>query len=156
MVFAERLKNPVADVNVSAEGFLEVGKVGPLSRVQGAGDLIDVVPDAPNLAEKLAKGLVVSRRAALGAGSWVAESGGAHESGDGETRPIGLLSNAGELLICPSDERLMGAPPLIASAGHRCTRALSWRAAHERADIFFDRETLFAGPGRQYGLLFVG
>ena len=94
----------VADVVAGAEGFLQLRKVGRFSGVKGAGDLVQVVPDAPELTEKLAQCHVVGGRAALGAGSGIAKGGGAHEGGDRKAGFIGLGGDGVEFLVGAADE----------------------------------------------------
>jgi hypothetical protein len=156
VIFAESVKNPVADIDIGAEGLLQFRKAGLFFGVKGTGDLVDIIPDSPDLAEELAESFMVGGRAALGAWSWVTKGDCAHEGGDGEACLVGPVSNAGELVIGPSDEGLMGALPFITSAGHGSTRALSRLAAEEGADIFFERQAILGGPGREHGLLLVG
>jgi hypothetical protein len=84
VILAEGGINPVEDIDAGAKDFFQLWKVGLFSGVQGARYLVDIVAKPPDLAEILAERFVVDGRAALGAGSWAAETGGAHEGGNGE------------------------------------------------------------------------
>jgi hypothetical protein len=79
VIYAESVKNPVSDVVDSAKGFLQLRSVDRVPGIEGAGDLVDVIPDAPGLAEKLAERPVVGGRAPLGAGSGIAVEGSCPE-----------------------------------------------------------------------------
>jgi hypothetical protein len=157
VIFAEGVKNPVADIGVSPEGFVQRRKLCLLSGVKRTGYLVDIVPDASDLAEELAQRFVVGGRAALGAGAGVTvEGGGPQEGSEAEAGIVGLGGDSVEFVRREAHGTPLVALPFIASAGHGCTKTLSWGVSQERADILLERQAILGGLGREHGLLLVG
>lgn len=83
-MFAEGVKNGIPEFEVGAQGFSQLWNVDRVPGIDGAGDLVDVVSDAPEMTENLTERPVVGGRAALGAGSGVSvKADGTHEGGNG-------------------------------------------------------------------------
>jgi len=99
VLFAESGINPVYDLDAGAKDSMQLWKADLVSGVKGAGYLVDIVPDAPELAENLAERLVVGGRAALGTESRIAKGGGAHEGADSKAGLIRLGGDGGEFLV---------------------------------------------------------
>jgi hypothetical protein len=123
---AERLEDGVTDGEAGKEDFFQFRELGLLPGIEGAGDLVQVVPDAPDVPENLAQCNMVGGRAALGAGAGLAKGSGAHEGGNGKAGLIGLGSDGGEFLVQAAGGNYLAALPLVTA---RHGRLLSrWRA----------------------------
>ena len=84
VILSEGLEYPVADFEVGVERFLKFLVVYRVPGIEGAGNLVDVVAYAPDMAENLPERLVVGRRTALGTRSGVTvQTSGPQEGGNG-------------------------------------------------------------------------